>query len=112
MSAMSVAAFGFRGVLFGVRGPVDETQCVREAGSAVCVDRRGSELDLRAEGLVPGSVAVFDGERFGVGDDGELLFGATFETNEHTLQGPIDIKARASNGRAFAGTVEFWPAAE
>jgi hypothetical protein len=103
-----VAAVALRSPLFGSYGPVNESQCIREGGAAVCVDRRGSELEVRAEGLEPGSSVRFDGERLPVSSSGGIKGRWFFETNEHTLRGPIVIEARAASGPSFAGTVEFW----
>ncbi len=103
-----VAAVAVRSPLFGSYGPVDESQCVRVEGAAVCVDRRGSELEVRADGLQPGSDVIFDGDRLPVSSGGGIEGRWFFETNEHTLRGPIFIEAQAASGTGFAGTVEFW----
>jgi len=103
-----VAAIAVRSPLFGSYGPVNESQCVRGEGAAVCVDRRGSELEVRADGLQPGSSVRFDGDRLPVSSGGGIEGRWFFETNEHTLRGPIFIEAQAASGTNFAGTVEFW----
>ena len=103
-----VAAIAVRSPLFGSYGPVNESQCVRVEDAAVCVDRRGSELEVRADGLRPGSSLRFDGESLPVSPSGGIEGRWFFETNEHTLRGPIFIEARAASGTSFAGTVEFW----
>lgn len=107
-----VVAFVFRGPLLGQHGPVEESQCVRGDGAAVCVDRRGSDLEVRANGLQPGSDVKFDGDSLPVSSSGSFEGRWFFQTNEHTLRGAIFIEAKAASGTSLAGTVEFWERTE
>ncbi len=100
-------AWAFAGSFFGWSEPVNETQCVRSEEAAVCVDRRGTELEVRAEGLRPDSAVSFASHRLPAGADGSIEGRWFFRTNGHTLRGSIHIEARAASGGGFAGTIDL-----
>ncbi len=100
-----VVAVGGR--LLGCKGPVDATECVTADSSAVCVDRRGSELELRAEGLLPGSRVLFEGDPIPVDTDGHIEARWFFEMNTDPFTGALTVEATAANGAKFGGELEF-----
>ncbi len=91
---------------FGCRGPVDATRCVTQDTAAVCIDKRGPELEVRATGLLAGSSVEFNYDPIPVTSTGAIDGRWFYITNEYWPTN-LRVEAVTAEGMTLAGTVEF-----